>query len=164
VTTPSRRRSRVGGRPRATTASADTATDTLRYIESSALVAALLERDAAALASLRSRSRKITSAVTVAEAARAIVRARVALRLTPEEERAAVRSLRRFERRCHVVAVTGDILTRAGRPFPAEPIRTLDAVHLATVESLGEPPALVSIVTRDQRVRDNATAFGYAVE
>jgi predicted nucleic acid-binding protein len=77
------------------------ATLVLRYVESSALVAALLERDGAA---------------------------------------------------------------RAGRPFPVEPIRTLDAVHLATAEQLGEPPALVTIVTRDERVKDNAVALGYAVE
>ena len=45
-----------------------------------------------------------------------------------------------------------------------EPIRTLGAVHLATAEELAEPPALVTIVTRDARVRDNARALGYAVE
>jgi uncharacterized protein len=135
-----------------------------RYIESSALVAALLERDAGALKSLRARSRRITSALTLAEAARAIVRARVAERLTPEAERAAVRALRRFERRSYLVAVTDDILARVGRPFPVEPVRTLDAVHLATAESLGEPPPLITVVTRDNRIRENARALGYPVE
>jgi predicted nucleic acid-binding protein len=136
----------------------------IRYIESSALVAALLEHDAEALKSLRARTRQITSALTLAEAARAIVRARVGERLTPDAERAAVRALRRFERRCYVVAVTDDVLARVRRPFPAEPVRTLDAVHIATVESLGEPPQLMSIVTRDHRVRENAKALGYSVE
>ena len=78
--------------------------------------------------------------------------------------RAAVRALRRFERRCYVVGLTEDILARVGRPFPVEPVRTLDAVHIATVESLGEPPQLITIVTRDQRVRDTARALGYTVE
>jgi hypothetical protein len=45
-----------------------------------------------------------------------------------------------------------------------EPVRTLDAVHIATAESLGEPPQLMAIVTRDIRVRENAAALGYAVE
>jgi hypothetical protein len=49
-------------------------------------------------------------------------------------------------------------------PFPVEPIRTLDAVHLATAELLGEPPQLVAVVTRDAAVRDNARALGYAIE
>ena len=136
----------------------------MHYIESSALVAALLEHEADALKSLRAAARQITSALTLAEAARAIMRARVGDRLTPDAERAAVRALRRFERRCYVVAVTDDILARVRRPFPVEPVRTPDAVHLATVESLGEPPQLISVVTRGQRVRENAKALGYAVE
>jgi predicted nucleic acid-binding protein len=130
----------------------------------SALVAALLERDAGALKSLRAKTPQITCALTLAEAARAIVRARVGERLTVAEERAAVRALRRFARRCYVVAVTDEVLARVGRPFPMEPVRTLDAVHIATAESLGEPPQLMAIVTRDIRVRENAAALGYAVE
>jgi len=46
-------------------------------------------------------------------------------------------------------------------PLPVEPICTLDAVHLATAELLGEPPALMTIVTRDDCVRRNAEALGY---
>jgi predicted nucleic acid-binding protein len=136
----------------------------VRYIESSALVAALLEGDAAALKSVRTGGRQMTSALTIAETARAILRARVGARLTADEERAAVRALRRFERRSFMVAVSDSVLARVRRPFPVEPIRTLDAVHLATAELLGEPPPLVTIVTRDARVRGNAEALGYAVE
>jgi predicted nucleic acid-binding protein len=136
----------------------------IRYIESSALLAALLERDAGALKSIRSRGTKVTSALTIAEAARVIVRARAAGRLTNDQERAAVRARRRFERRCFLVAVADPILARVRRAFPVEPIRTLDAVHLATAEWLGEPPALTVVVTRDSRIRDNAQALGYAIE
>jgi predicted nucleic acid-binding protein len=136
----------------------------VRYIESSALVAALLERDADALKSVRTRGRKVTSSLTIAEAARAILRARSAGRLTTDQERASVRALHRFERRCYTVAVTDGVLARVGRSFPIEPIRTLDAVHLATMEILGEPPSLVAVVTRDVRVRNNAEALGYTVE
>jgi predicted nucleic acid-binding protein len=127
-------------------------------------VAALLERDLAARKALRLGGRRVTSALTFAEAARAIVRARVTGRVTPAEERAAIRGLRLFERRCDIVAVPDAVLTRAGRPFPVEPIRTLDAVHLATAEVLGEPPQLLTIVTRDTRIHENARAVGYAVE
>jgi predicted nucleic acid-binding protein len=127
------------------------------------VVAALLERDAAARKTLR-LGRRVTSALTFAEAARAIVRARATGRVTPAEERAAVRALRVFERRCDIVAVTDAVLARAGRPFPVEPIRTLDAVHLATAELLGEPPQLLTVVTRDTRIQENARALGYAVE
>lgn len=106
----------------------------------------------------------VTSALTFAEAGRAILRARATGRLTTADEQAAVRALRRFERRCFIVDVDGAVLARVRRPFPVEPIRTLDAVHLATAEALGEAPALVTVVTRDVKVRENARALGYMVE
>ena len=106
----------------------------------------------------------MTSALTFAEIGRAIVRARVAGRLTLDQESAAVGALQVFERRCDAVAVTDAVLSRIRRPFPVEPVRTMDAVHLATAELLGEPPQLVRIVTRDRRIQDNARAQGYRVE
>lgn len=104
--------------------------------------------------------RRVTSTLTFAEGARALIRARVAGRITPAQERAARRALRTFERRCAVVPVTDVVLTRVGRPFPVEPIRTLDAVHLATAELLGAPRQ-VTIITRDARVAENARSLGY---
>jgi hypothetical protein len=41
---------------------------------------------------------------------------------------------------------------------------SFDAIHLATVELLDEPPPLVTIVTRDERIRSNARALGYAID
>jgi predicted nucleic acid-binding protein len=128
------------------------------------LVAAILEGDAVAKASIRAQGQRVTSALTVAEASRAILRARLLGRITVQQQRAALLTLQRFTRRCHIVSVTEAILSHAGRPFPVEPIRTLDAIHLATAEALGDPPALVTIITRDMRVRGNATELGYPVE
>jgi predicted nucleic acid-binding protein len=135
----------------------------VRYIESSALVAALLERDAEALAALREIGHRVTSALTFAEAMRALLRARVSRRIGVEIERAGLRHLRKLERGCTAVAVNEEILARAARPFPVEPVRTLDAIHLATLESLGETPQLVTVITRDERIARNARALGYAV-
>jgi predicted nucleic acid-binding protein len=135
----------------------------LRYIESSALVSALLERDAEVAALVREIGRRITSALTFPETERALLRACVARRITAQEQRAALRALRSFERACDVIAVTDAILTRAGRQFPVEPIRTLDGIHLATIDLLGEAPQLVTVVTRDERVAKNARALGYVV-
>jgi len=117
-----------------------------------------------ARASIRGPGQRITSALTIAETSRAVLRAHLSGRVTAQQHRAALLTLQRFARRCHIVSVTETILTRAGRPFPVEPIRTLDAIHLATAEALGEPPALVIIITRDTRVRENSTALGFSVE
>ena len=135
-----------------------------RYIESSALVAALLEGDTAAKASIRAEGQRVTSALTLTETSRAVLRARLSGRITAQQERAALLTLKQFTRRFHIVTVTEAILAHAGRRFPVEPVRTLDAIHLATAEALGDPPALVTIVTRNVRVRVNANALGYPVE
>lgn len=136
----------------------------IRYLESSAVLAALLEQDASALRALRVPGRRLTSALTLTETNRAVVRARVTGRLSATQERAALQALQTFGRRCTIVSVGDAVLQRASRPFPAEPIRTLDAIHLATAELLADPPPLITIVTRNSRVRDNALALGYAVE
>jgi predicted nucleic acid-binding protein len=128
------------------------------------LVAALLQRNPDARRAVQTPGRRVTSALTLAETARAILRARAAGRLTAEQEHASVLALRRFERRSYIVAVTDAVLARVRRSFPVEPVRTLDAVHLATAELLAEPPPLVTIVTRDDRIRRNAVALGYHVE
>lgn len=73
-------------------------------------------------------------------------------------------TLQRFARRCHLVAVSEAILAHAGRRFPIEPIRTLDAIHLATAQVLGDDPACVTIVWRDVRVRENADVLGHPVD
>jgi predicted nucleic acid-binding protein len=145
-------------RPRAIT------TTRIRYVESSALVAALLEHDTAVTKRLSPGTRLVTSALTLSEAGRAIIRARVTGRLTAEHQQAAIRAFRTFERRCFLLDIDRAVLERVRRPFPVEPVRTLDAIHFATAELLGEPPQLVTIVTRDERVRSNAQALGYAIE
>jgi len=122
----------------------------------------LLEQDAAAQEALRAPGRRVTSRLTLTEANRGVVRARAAGRLTQAQERRAIRALRTFASRCDLVAVVDSILDRAGRPFPVAPIRTLDAIHLATAEFLGDPPQLVTVLTRDVGVRDNARALGFA--
>lgn len=136
----------------------------IRYIESSALVAALLEGDAAARTSIRAQGVRVTSALTVAESSRAVLRARLSGRITAPQQRAVLLSIQRFARRTHVVAISKEILARAGGRYPVESIRTLDAIHLATAAALGELPALVTIVTRDVRVSHNATALGHPIE
>jgi predicted nucleic acid-binding protein len=121
-----------------------------------------LEQDSAAQQTLRAPGRRVTSALTLAEANRGVVRARVTGRLTESQERRAIHALQTFAARCDVVGVATSILERAGRPFPVEPVRTLDAIHLATIEFLADPPQLMTVLTRDTRVRDNARALGFA--
>lgn len=134
-----------------------------RYVETSALLAGVLEQDDSAREALRGDAIYFTSGLTVAEAQRALIRARTTSRLSARDEQVAAKAIRAFLRRCHVVGLAAEILERAGGSFPVEPIRTLDALHLATLEYLEIPPHVVTVISRDERVRANAHALGYAL-
>lgn len=137
---------------------------TVYYLESSALLAALLDGDVQVRALLRSEASVVTSALTFAECYRGITRARFLDRLSAEDERAARNALAALQRRCALIPVSERILERVGRPFPAEPVRSLDAVHLASLEAIGDLRATLTVLTRDHRVRDNAVQLGFRVK
>jgi predicted nucleic acid-binding protein len=154
----------VKGRPDATAETSFAGGVTFRYIETSALLAARIENDPVASAAVRGEGRRFLSALTIGEAARRLIRAGVLQQLSSNQVRAALLWLGRFERRCHTLDITPAILARVRRPFPIEPVRTLDAIHLATIESIEEAPSTVAVVTRDRRIAENARAMGYFVE
>lgn len=62
------------------------------------------------------------------------------------------------------VLLDGDeALRRARGEFPVEPIRSLDAIHLASVRVLDDELGGLDVASCDDRVRQNATALGFAV-
>ena len=131
------------------------------YIESSALLAALLEADADVRALLASGGRMVTSALTFAECLRGLVRARASGRLSVAEEEALIATVAALRSRCAIIPVSTAVLDRVALSFPVEPVRTLDAVHLASVEALSLIRATLVVVTRDRRVRENAIKMGF---
>ena len=48
-------------------------------------------------------------------------------------------------------------------PFPGEPIRALDAIHLATALVIRDIYPDLRVLSLDQRVRQNAVALGFEV-
>jgi len=60
--------------------------------------------------------------------------------------------------------VTDEVLTRTGESFPIEPLRTLDAVHIATAEFHSREIRPTTVLSFDVRVRGNAEAMGLAVQ
>jgi hypothetical protein len=60
------------------------------------------------------------------------------------------------------MSLTADVLTRAGQAFPIEPVRTLDAIHLATALAFAEALPDLRMLTLDRRILDNAAALGLA--
>ena len=87
------------------------------------------------------------------------LRKAVAGRLAAPGEGQARREVEGFFARASVVPVSDAVMARAGRPFPVEPVRTLDAMHLATIELIGDRQ--LAVLTLDSRVRANAIALGF---
>ena len=135
-----------------------------RYIETSTLLAAAIDDDPKAKMALQGEGHRIASELTFVEASRVVVRRRAINDLTSAQERTAIRRIRMFRNRCDLLALTERVFERVGRPFPVEPVRTNDAIHLATAELIDEQPQLVTIVTRDRHIRENAIALGFMVE
>jgi len=59
--------------------------------------------------------------------------------------------------------IDGDIVRRARAPFPVEPLRTLDAIHLATALTALTALPRLALLSLDDRIRRNAEALGLAV-
>jgi len=133
-----------------------------RYVETSALLRVLLDGDEALRPEL-SGAGLVTSALTFVEAGRAIARARRERRLDARSGREAERQLAAFERSCDTLAMEEGTLRRARDDFPIEPVRTLDAIHLASVRVLDDELGGLEVVSCDERVRRNAAALGFVV-
>ncbi|MEO7648269.1 MAG: PIN domain-containing protein [Gemmatimonadaceae bacterium] len=131
------------------------------YIETSAILSVLFGQETKLASGAVPVGHGFTSSLTVVEARRAITRGNALGTLTADERRRATIVLEEFFSECDIVPMSDEILLRAGRGFPIEPVRTLDAIHLATMDSVGLPSNLIHVITRDRRVRENALAMGY---
>ena len=132
------------------------------YVETSALLRVLLDGDAA-LRPLLSGGGLFTSSLTFLEAARSVARARREKRLDDREAREVERQLAAFERGCDVLAMEDEVIRRARDEFPEEPVRSLDAIHLASLLVLDEALGEFVVASCDDRVRRNALALGFEV-
>ena len=63
--------------------------------------------------------------------------------------------------RVSLVELVPTVLARALEPFPA-PVRTLDALHLATLQYVSTAGQKVALATFDERMRRAAAALGVA--
>ena len=56
-----------------------------------------------------------------------------------------------------------EIVERARLPFPHEPVRSLDALHLAAALVARDIRPQLAFLSLDQRLRENAAALGFEV-
>jgi uncharacterized protein with PIN domain len=135
------------------------------YAESSAVLAWLLgEADSEVVrAALGEAELVLASELTLIECERVLIRATKAGQLS--EAMASDRRARLSQAAEHwaVLGLTAEVSERARRPFPQEPIRTLDAIHLSSAllaRSLVPEARLLSL---DERIRASGRELGFEV-
>lgn len=135
------------------------------YAESSAVLAWLLGEvgESRVRSTLSVAPIVFASDLTLIECDRVLIRA-VTLNALSEAEAANRRShLQSIAAGWHVLRVAPDIVSRARQPFPAEPIRTLDALHLASAITARSAVPDVVLLSLDDRIRRAALAMGFTV-
>jgi predicted nucleic acid-binding protein len=136
------------------------------YAESSAVLAWLLgERAGRPVREvLRGAELVIASDLTLIECDRVLVRA-VTLREIDEAAAAERRAhLNAAAAHWHLWRVSADIVDRARRPFPAEPVRTLDAIHLASALAARSVVPGVELLSLDDRIREAGAQLGFTLQ
>ena len=63
----------------------------------------------------------------------------------------------------HLLRINPEIAERAKQPFPFEPLRTLDALHLSSALLARAKVPGLALLSLDQRVRKNARELGFSV-
>ncbi len=133
------------------------------YAESSAVVAWLFGEDAgeSARECLAAAPLVLTSDLTLVECDRVLHRAAVVGDLSEAESARRRALVSEAAEHWVVLAIDREVVERARRPFRQEPIRTLDAIHLATALLGRSLVAEMEVLTLDNRIRDNARALGF---
>jgi predicted nucleic acid-binding protein len=132
------------------------------YAESSAILAWLLGEEAAPRVRevLAGAEIVIASDLTLIECDRVLIRA--VTRGDIAEADAADRRAHLNAAAAHwnVLRIGADIVDRARRPFPGEPVRTLDAIHLASALAARSAIAGLELLSLDDRIRTAGRRLG----
>lgn len=134
------------------------------YLESSAVLAWLLGEPEAehVIQAVDQADAVITATLTLVESERTLIRAEQQELITAAGRR-RLRALLRTEcRRWDLLAFTASIQARASEPFPVEPVRSLDAIHLASALEACELFPELYVLSFDKRIQSNLAPLGLA--
>ncbi len=135
------------------------------YAESSAVLAWLLgEADGERVRDVLAASEiVIASDLTLLECDRVLIRA-AALHEIAEAAAADRRAhLNGAAAHWHVLRIGPEIIHRARQAFPGEPIRTLDAIHLASALAARAAIAGLALLSLDDRIRRSGKHLGFGL-
>jgi len=132
------------------------------YVETSSLLAWLFDEPSAAQVGtiLNQAGFHVASSLTILEASRNIIRGQATGLMKAAEADRLRGILARFAVGCQLREITPGIRTRAAQPFPVEPVRSLDAIHLATALEFSRLYPEMRVLSRDRRVVENLDPLG----
>lgn len=132
------------------------------YFETSALLAWLFGEPSGVEAKSRIDAAEtiVTSVLTLLEAERALIRAETMKLINPANGEKLRGLLARSKAEWILMEISEDVRRRASRFFPAEPVRTLDALHLATALLFMQAFPSLELLSYDQRILKNAAILG----
>jgi predicted nucleic acid-binding protein len=132
------------------------------YVESSALLTWLLGEPRAqqVISALNQAQTVVTSVLSLLEVERALNRAECQRILTAGQAERLRGMLARSKAGWILMEISEEVRARAGRVFPVEPIRTLDAIHLATVLMFIRAFPDLQLLSYDERILENARPLG----
>ena len=136
------------------------------YAESSAVLAWLLGEDAGAeVRDILSRADAVVASdLTLIECDRVLIRATTLGDLSEADAADRRAYLTAAAAHWHLLRISPDIVERARKPFPVEPMRTLDAIHLASALAARAVLPGVELLGLDRRVRTTARQLGIGVQ
>lgn len=132
------------------------------YAESSAILAWLLDEASGrgVRELLAAAEAVVASDLTLIECDRVLLRAAALGELTEAETADRRAHLTMAASHWHVLRIGPDIVERARQPFPGEPIRTLDAIHLASALVARSAVPGLELLSLDDRIRKAAGRLG----
>ncbi len=135
------------------------------YVESSSLLAWLFGEPSASqvIAVMDSAESIATSVLSLVEVQRALHRAEYQRILTPAQAERLRGMLGRSKSGWILMEISEEVRSRAARAFPVEPVRTLDAVHLATALLFIRVFPDLKLLSFDERILKNARSLGIEI-
>jgi uncharacterized protein with PIN domain len=135
------------------------------YAESSAVLGSLLGESAGeeVRRALERAHGIVASRLTRLECLRAIVRLEATRQATSADTERLLGTFARASAEWTMIDIAAELVERAGATFPEEPVRALDAIHLASVLLVRSVTSDVEMAALDTRVRRNAMRLGIPV-
>lgn len=131
------------------------------YVETSVLLKVLLREEGyEKFAQVLEKENCITSCLTFIEARRAISKLISLKSLQEATGKDLLGILQALTNEWSVMEINKDIQLRAGHFFEVEPVRTLDAIHLATALECRQIFRGLQVYTCDQRISENLKPLG----